>query len=461
MKLSQLLCLLSCALGAMCLLFSSCATLSGGGTSSVTLMTLDPGHFHAALVQKTMYPHVRPNVFIYAPAGQDLLDHLSRIEAYNSRPISPTRWASMVCTETNYLERMLAEKRGNVVVIAGNNARKAEYINACVSAGLHVLADKPMAITAGDFKTLRASFDTAQKRRVILCDIMTERYETTTVLQRELSMMPSLFGSLDRGTQEEPAVTEESVHYFCKLVSGSPLKRPAWFFDVAQQGEGIVDIATHLVDLIQWECFPDKAIDWRNDVTVLDAHRWPTRLSRKQFSRVTTLDSFPDYLKNYVDKGGMLNVCANGKFNYMLRGVHAKVSVRWEFEAPAGAGDTHQSVMRGTKATIAIRQGAEEHYKPALYVEKAGKTTDSQLRTAVKDAVAELEQRYPGISLEQKLDRWQVVVPESYNVGHEAHFAQVMDKFLNCLNDGELAAWEVPNMLAKYYTTTAAYEMSR
>ena len=51
-------------------------------------------------------------------------------------------------------------------------------------------------------------------------------------------------------------MTKESVHYFSKLVSGAPLKRPAWFFDTAQQGEGLVDITTHLVDLVQWACFP-------------------------------------------------------------------------------------------------------------------------------------------------------------------------------------------------------------
>ena len=52
-----------------------------------------------------------------------------------------------------------------------------------------------------------------------------------------------------RARVEEPAVTKESVHHLFKYVSGKPLRRPAWFFDTAQQGEGIVDITTHLVDL--------------------------------------------------------------------------------------------------------------------------------------------------------------------------------------------------------------------
>ena len=42
----------------------------------VRLMTVDPGHFHAALVQKEMYPGVAPRVDIYAPLGSDLYEHL-------------------------------------------------------------------------------------------------------------------------------------------------------------------------------------------------------------------------------------------------------------------------------------------------------------------------------------------------------------------------------------------------
>ena len=51
----------------------------------VQLMTLDPGHFHAALVQKSMYPEVSPNVHVFAPTGADLDLHLGRIQGFNTR----------------------------------------------------------------------------------------------------------------------------------------------------------------------------------------------------------------------------------------------------------------------------------------------------------------------------------------------------------------------------------------
>ena len=44
----------------------------------VKLMTVDPGHFHAALVQKTMYPQVSPDVHVYAPEGPDVTQHLGQ-----------------------------------------------------------------------------------------------------------------------------------------------------------------------------------------------------------------------------------------------------------------------------------------------------------------------------------------------------------------------------------------------
>ena len=102
---------------------------------------------------------------------------------------------------------------------------------------------------------------------------MTERFEITTMLQKELSLIPEIFGSLTQGTIVDPAIVKESVHHFFKYVSGNKIKRPPWFFDVTQQGDGIVDVTTHLVDLVQWECFPEQIIDYRRDIKLLSAKR--------------------------------------------------------------------------------------------------------------------------------------------------------------------------------------------
>ena len=423
------------------------------------LITLDPGHFHASLVQKFMYPDVDSVVHVYSAGGDDLAQHLARIETFNKRTDQPTRWVEKLHTSQDFLERMIADRAGNVVVIAGNNARKTEYIVRSIDAGLNVLADKPMVRTPDDLVRLRQAFQTAARKHVLLYDIMTERNEVTTAMQRELSMQPELFGTLVKGTTQNPAISKVSVHHFSKIVAGSPLKRPEWFFDVRQQGEGIVDVTTHLVDLVQWEAFPGQTLK-AGDVAMLSARRWTTLISPEQFKKVTGADSFPSFLKRDV-KDGVLQVYSNGEMNYTLRGVHARVSVTWNFEAPEGTGDTHFSIMRGTKANLVIRQGAEQKYKPVLYVERNPSISAAAHEAALNAAVERLQGKWPGVAVRRDGDRFAVDVPAKYDVGHESHFAQVTSDFLRYLREGKLPEWEVPNMLVKYGTIMQAYRMSR
>jgi predicted dehydrogenase len=429
------------------------ASRAEGVTGPVRLVTLDPGHFHASLVQKFMYEGVDPLVHVYAPKGDDVLEHMKRIDGFNQRADRPTHWRTELYTGPDYLQRMLKDRSGNVVVISGNNAHKAEYILSSIDAGFNVLADKPMVITPPDLEKLKQAFAHAEKKGTLLYDIMTERFEITSILQRELSQRPELFGTLQKGTPTDPAIRKESVHHFSKIVAGSPLKRPQWFFDVRQQGEGLVDVTTHLVDLVQWQAFPEQTLQ-PEDAKVLSAKHSKTPISLEQFSKVTGAKAFPDFLKSDA-QNGVLNVYANGEFTYRLRDVHALISVKWDFEAPAGGGDTHFSVMRGSKATLTIQQGAAQQFKPVLYIEG---TKDE---AAVKRAIESLNNKYPGVGMRRDGERWAVTVPETYNVGHEAHFAQVTENFLNYLRSGKLPAWEVPNMLTKYATLMQAYQLSR
>lgn len=424
-----------------------------GVTGPVRLITLDPGHFHASLVQKFMYEGVDPRVRVYAPKGDDVLEHMKRIEGFNKRADQPTNWRTEIYTGSDYLPRMLEDRAGNVVVISGNNAHKAEYILRSMQAGFNVLADKPMAITPPDLEKLTEAFALAEKNGTLLYDIMTERFEITSILQRELSQRAELFGTLQKGTPADPSIRKESVHHFSKIVAGSPLKRPQWFYDVRQQGEGLVDVTTHLVDLIQWQAFPEQALE-PDDAKVLSAKHSRTPITLEQFKKTTGAAAFPDFLKSDVHNG-VLNVYANGEFTYRLRDVHALVSVKWDFEAPAGGGDTHFSVMRGTKASLTIQQGAAQQFKPVLYIEG---TRDE---AAVKAAIESLQSKYPGVGVRRDGARWAVTVPDRYNVGHEAHFAQVTENFLKYLRSGKLPAWEVPNMLTKYSTIMQAYRLSR
>lgn len=433
-------------------------------SKQVQLVTLDPGHFHAALVQKSMYNDVDSVVHVYAPEGNDLKLHLARIDSYNGRAESPTRWKEVVYTGNDFFEKMIAEKKGNVVVLAGNNEKKTEYILKSLEAGFNVLADKPMAITAEDFVLLKKAFDVAKEKNLLLYDIMTERFEMPTILQRELSMMPEIFGELEKGSQAKPAIEMISDHCFYKYISGNVLTRPAWFFDASQQGEGIVDVTTHLIDLVQWECFPGQTLDHLKDISIVDAERWPTNMGASKFKIITKLDSIPGFLKKNLVNDTMLAIYSNGKIDYTIRGIYAKVVVQWNYTNEAG-GDTHFSLMRGTKANLVIRQGKEENYKPVLYIEPV--VNDEKNKTNLSSAIAKFLEKYPGIELKTTAKGFQFIIPDKYNEGHEAHAARVTNNFLEYLKNlpagrqgKNIPAWEVPNMLAKYYTTTKALEIS-
>lgn len=439
-------------------LISSCNQPQPVSPKPFQLVTLDPGHFHAALVQKSMYPQVDSNVYVYAPAGPDLQMHLNRIDNYNSRPDHPTHWNEQVYSGQDFFDRMLAEKKGNLVVLSGNNKIKPDYILKSLEASMNVFADKPMIIQYADFVKLKAAFDLAKQKNILLYDIMTERYEISTILQRTFSMNKEIFGELENGSPESPAITKESVHHLYKLVSGKVLVRPTWFLDVSQQGEGLVDVMTHLVDLVQWECFPDQIID-TNDIQIIHARRWTTDLTPSQFNAVTQSTSYPDFLVPAI-RDSILKVYCNGEITYTIKGKHAKTSVIWNYQAPEGSGDTHYSIMRGTLANLIIRQGANENFRPTLYIEPKTKA-DPSISIALQTQLKRLESTLPGIQLVNLPEGWKISLPSEVQEGHEAHFARVMEKFLGYLKDHNMPAWEVPNMLAKYYTTTRALELAR
>jgi len=159
-------------------------------------------------------------------------------------------------------------------------------------------------------------------------------------------------------------------------------------------------------------------------------------------------------------KDGKLNVFSNGEMVYQIKGIFAKVSVEWKYQAPPGGGDTHYSVMHGTKCDLVIKQGAEEKFLPTLYVENLKGITMNDFTTKLKEVVGTLP--YDSIQVESvNKNMLKISIPKKYRVTHEDHFGQVTAKFLEYLKDGKLPEWEVPGMITKYYTTTSALKMAR
>lgn len=429
-------------------------------SGEVRLITLAPAHFHAALVQKTMYPGIDSVVHVYAPEGLGLNEQLNYIKQYNSRADDPTHWVEKVYTGNDYLQKMLSDKKGNVIVLAGNNRLKTEYIKASVDDGLNVLADKPMAINVAGFDTLKQAFTDAKNKGVLLYDIMTERSVVATILQKQLAGDTAVFGTLKKGTPDSPAIVMESVHRYFKQVSGKPLIRPDWFFDPLQQGDAIADVGTHLVDLVQWVCFPDVSLDYMKDITINKSKIWPTPITLSQFATITNEKQYPGFLKPYVTNDSILQTHGNGSIDYLIKGIYASVTAKWTYDAPSGAGDTYYSLLHGTKADLEIRQGAAEGWKAVLYVFPNKYQDKTAFKRALNAAVNEINKTYPGVTATDFQNGFKINVPEKYELGHEAHFADVMKRYLQYLKDRKLPNWEVPDMIAKYYTTTKALQMA-
>lgn len=419
-----------------------------------TIATLDPGHFHAALVQKTMYPKVSKDVYVYATPSADLDMHLKRIDDYNNRKENPTHWNEILYTGKDFFNKMIKDKKANVVMLSGNNELKSDYILTSLKNGLHVIADKPMAIDAKGFDKIKSSFAVAKQKKLQLYDIMTERFEITSILQRILAQNKNVFGQLEKGSKEHPAIEKKNIHMLYKTVSGNVLTRPEWFMDITQQGEGIADVMTHVVDLVQWVCFPNQIIDYTKDIKITQARHWPTNLTLSQFTSLTKATSFPAYLKSKVINDSVLPYYCNGEIEYQLKGVFVKTTTLWNYKSEYGAGDMYSSTIRGTKATLKIQQGPNENFKPVLYI--VPNHNDASYEKVLQEAMASLQSEFSGVSLEKTTEGWKLNIPQKYNENHEEHFARVVQFYLGYLEHNDMPNWEVPNMLAKYYTTTKA-----
>jgi predicted dehydrogenase len=424
----------------------------------IRLITLAPGHFHAALVQKRMTPGVHRRGYVYGPLDRDTAAHLDRIASFNTRPDDPTEWEVDLRAGPDWLDRFLREQPGNTVVLSGRNRPKIDLMQLAVGNGLHVLADKPWIVEFSDFAKLEQLLRDAELREVLTWDVMTERHEVTNRLQGELVRDADIFGRWRAGTPDYPALVVESVHHLKKTVAGRPLARPWWWFDPGISGEAMADVGTHLADLALGLVCPDQPTDYQADVQLLDADRWPLVLSEEQFRELTALPGYPVELALRV-VNGQLYYAGNNTVTFALRGVHVKLTTTWEYEAPPGGGDTHNATAHGTKATVAVRQPAGA--QPEVYVAAADPADHAELVERLQEKCASLRE-FRGLSVEDLVTEARVVVPDELRTGHESHFAAVMEEYVRYFNTPRaVAPWERPNTLTKYFITTKAVELAR
>jgi predicted dehydrogenase len=432
-----------------------------GADPDLRLVVVDPVHFHAAQLHTKPMQGFARDAWVYAPVGRELAGYFNFIGNLKARSPQPDHWRFHIYSGDDFFDRMLQERPGEVVVLSGRNWKNIEYIGKSVEAGLHVLADKPWIIDASQFPALEKAFTSADRKRVIAYDCMTQRFDIAYILARELVNDPAIFGTAVAGTPENPAVEIASTHFLLKRFNGVPNLRPAAYFDIRQQGEAFADVGTHVVDLAHWTLFPDQALDYKKDFRILNARRWPTVLGLDEFTKVTGERDFPPYLKADL-REGKLHYFTNNSVVYSARGHVLRLSVTWEFESPSGASDTMLAKYRGEKSEVMARQSAEEKYLPEVYV-----TPMPEHRAAVISALdrrlAALAPTYPGLSrTEGKDGRIRIVIPQSLRIPDIEYFLMLAERFAGYIRKPDtLPAWERPNMLAKYWVTTQGVKAAK
>jgi predicted dehydrogenase len=417
-----------------------------------TLVVLNPGHFHAALTLRKAHPRLNDDVYVYAEDGPDVEAFMHIVQTFNQRATDSTRWKLHVYRGADHFERLRTERRGDVVIIAGRNDSKMRSIHRLHADGFLVLGDKPWLINASELALLRATVATPP----LAMDIMTERHEAATRVQKALAQRPEIFGHFRTGGAE-PALHIQSVHHLYKLVNRQPLLRPVWFFDVAAQGEGIIDVTTHLADLAQWITGDGEPFDYDRDVELLSARQWPTEVPRDLFVRITGLNDFTDALRDNVIDGTLQYLC-NAEVSYRLRHIPVRIESLWHLAIPEGGGDTHYAIARGTKADLVIEQGPGTRFVTELSVRPlAGHEHYARLLAA---AVASLQGAFPGLGFEPVGATFRITIPPALRTTHEEHFAAVLEEFLGYIDGNPPPRALGPDLVSKYTLLARAAEVS-
>ncbi len=430
-----------------------------GEAEGLRLIEVDPSHSHVSGLHRSMLPGVSETVHIYSPLSAELTAHLAAIGRYNTRAVNPTRWSVQLFAGPDYLAEMQGEKPGGIVVFSGRNHENIRYIEAALKGGQHVFGDKPWIIDSQAFPKLEAALKLAREKHLVMYDWMALRWDPTYRLVRDLLRQEPVFGAPVPGSVEKPSVQLENLHALLKYSNGVPQKRPAFFMDVRQQGEGMADVGTHLADLAQWTLFPDQAISYQSDIRVVRATHSALTLTLDQFTRLTGESSWPAYLKEQVIDGKLADY-TDGFCVYTLKGVHVSLKVRWQFEAAPGVGDSYFASYRGTRALIELRAGPKEGFTPEIYLTSTLAEPTAQWEASLRSAVNRLQKDYPGLSLETAGHSIHMLLPKAEQ-GSDGT-GKIFKEFEGYVRDwNTFPEFETTNLLTKYYITTTAVTLSR
>jgi len=265
-------------------------------------------------------------------------------------------------------------------------------------------------------------------------DLMTGRHSTRAQLIAQVVHTPELFGAFVTHEGTKPAIDIASVHHLYKWVNGRPLQRPAWYYDTTVQGDGVVDVQSHMVEQAQWWVLGEAGGDGARDIVLDTARRWTTPVPLDLFYDSTGLDAYPEVLQPSV-RDGVLQYACNGEIRYRLRGISVRQTAEWRQREPEGAGDLHRLTIRGSRCQVLIRQDEDTGYKATLHLQPA---VGVALEPILHRVLAQWQERFPGLACAPSSCGVRLLLPPALEPGHESHFALVLNAFLDHLDRG---AW--------------------
>jgi hypothetical protein len=324
------------------------------------------------------------------------------------------------------------------------------------AAGFAILADKPWITDAADLPHLAA----VMAGPPLAMDIMTGRHDGLARLRRRVIATPEIFGQLGAGQTEQPAIEIGSKHHLLKLANGQPLQRPAWYYDVRVQGDGLVDIQSHMCDQAQWimealDVVPNRPFDFATDVELLGAERWATPVDLALYRESTGATEFPSELAQAV-KNDVLQLACNGRIDYRLRDIWVRQSAEWGPREAAGGGDIHHFVARGSKAELRVRHGAETAYRSELHL---GLNDATGSAAALETVLTVWRREFPGLDLVPSDLGHRFILPTAMQPSHEAQFPIVLDEYLDQLESGQWRGEQAARIAMRYQLLAQAREI--
>ena len=414
-------------------------------TAKVQLLFLQPAHFHAALILKYPNEELDSELLVFAESESSYSAFKELINQYNAEEVCSKLWKLTEFHGEHYLEKAFKNNQAQAVVLAGNNSRKIDFIEQAVSHHRAVFADKPLVIDVKGYNKLKKVF---QKKGFVF-DMMTERYAVKNQIIKHLVSDLDFSGGIVI-QDGKPSISFESTHHFIKNVAGKALLRPAKYYNVEEQGEGIVDVTAHFIDLAQWILSSEQSICIEEDIQEIRSEKWSTPINKNEFYLSTGLSDFPEYLDKYVNDQGVLEIYSNGKIEYLFKKYPISISVDWDIMDKEGHGDCLFAQFLTHSCLIEIKPDANHISSIYLTPTRAIGDFEKKLERTLGSI-----QEFTGLKIEKQADSFKIIIPKSLYLAHEDHFSKVLKQFLTYRKEG-LPDWEKTFMLTKYYLTTHA-----